>query len=124
MSSRSPEDLAPELREIHNQFIQACKLAGLDIVTICTYRSNEDQQKAYDAKLSNCKPGQSKHNMVNAQGKPASKAFDVGVIRNGKYIGNGKDPNYLSAGKIGEDLGLKWAGRWTGKLKEVAHFEL
>jgi len=124
MSSRSPEDLAPELREIHIQFIQECKRHGLDIVTICTYRSAADQQKAYDAKLSNCKPGQSKHNLVNAQGKPAAQAFDVGVIRNGKYIGNGKDHDYIAAGKIGEELGLKWAGRWTGKLKEVAHFEL
>ena len=68
MSSRSPEDLAPGLRELHIQFVQACKREGLDIVTICTYRSDADQQKALDAKLSNCKPGQSKHNHKDSMG--------------------------------------------------------
>lgn len=123
-TSRSPEDLEVNLREIHLAFMQDCKRAGLDIVTICTYRSDEDQAKALACGASNCKPGQSKHNHKDAMGRPASLAFDVDVIRNGKYIGNGKDPHYLEAGKIGEAHGLKWAGRWTGKLKETGHFEL
>jgi len=60
---------------------------------------------------------------VDANGNPASEAFDVGVIRNGRYIGNGDDPHYKMAGIIGERLGLRWAGRWTGDLKETAHFQ-
>lgn len=124
MSSRSPEDLCPHLREIHLQFERECKRQGLDVVTICTYRPDAEQQAAYDAKLSNCKPGQSKHNLKDSMGRPAAKAFDIGVVRNGKYVGNGRDPHYLKAGEIGEQLGLKWAGRWTGKLKETGHFEI
>ena len=124
MSSRDLNDLAPELQEIAIKFVRDCKLAGLDIVIICTSRSNAEQQAAYDAHLSNARPGESEHNKVNSMGKPASRAFDVGVIRAGKYVGNGSDPDYTKAGAIGEALGLKWAGRWRGRIRETGHFQL
>lgn len=123
MASRKLTDLSIPMRALAAKFMDGCSEAGLDIVIICTHRPDAEQQAAYEAKLSNCKPGQSAHNQVDAQKRPAAEAFDVGVIRNGKYIGNGSDPDYLRAGAIGESLGLKWAGRWKGKLKEVAHFE-
>lgn len=123
-TSRNLTDLCAEMHELAIQFQRDCQSAGLSIVIICTYRSDADQQIAFDSGKSNCRPGQSEHNHLDSMGKPASRAFDIGVIRAGKYIGDGKDPDYLAAGKIGEALGLEWAGRWSGKLREVAHFQL
>lgn len=123
MASRKLTDLSIPMQAVAAVFEDRCRDAGLDIVIICTHRPDAEQQSAFDAKLSNCRPGESAHNQVDAQKRPAAEAFDVGVIRNGKYIGRGDDPDYLHAGHIGEALGLVWAGRWTGKLKETAHFE-
>lgn len=123
MASRKLTDLSIPMQLLAAKFVDRCHEAGLDVVIICTHRPDAEQQAAYDAKLSNCKPGQSGHNQVDSQKRPAAEAFDVGVIRNGKYIGRGDDPDYLAAGKIGEEIGLSWAGRWKGKLKETAHFQ-
>lgn len=123
MASRKLTDLSLPMQLLAVKFVDRCHEAGLDIVIICTHRPAAEQQAAYDAGMSNCKPGQSAHNQVDLMLKPAAEAFDVGVIRNGKYVGRGDDSDYLAAGKIGEELGLLWAGRWKGKLKETAHFE-
>jgi peptidoglycan L-alanyl-D-glutamate endopeptidase CwlK len=47
-------------------------------------------------------------------------------IRNGKPVWNtsGSDGDlWRKIGEIGESVGLEWAGRWTGKLREMAHFQ-
>jgi hypothetical protein len=135
MASRDLNDLDPNIRTIVPAFLMKCKTAGLSIIIICTYRNNEEQAALYahgrdadgnriGAILTNCKPGQSEHNKIDQVGQPASRAFDVGVIRNGKYVGDGQDKDYLAAGEIGESLGLEWAGRWTGHMQETAHFQL
>lgn len=111
------------MQSLAAEFMSRCNDAGLDVVIICTHRPDVEQLAAFNAKLSNCRPGESAHNQVDSLKRPASEAFDVGVIRNGKYIGRGDDPDYLAAGKIGEELGLLWAGRWRGRLKETAHYE-
>lgn len=123
-TSRNLTDLCSEMQDKAICFERDCKSTGLSIVIICTYRSDTDQQIAFDNEKSNCRPGQSEHNHLDSMGKPASRAFDIGVIRAGKYIGDGKDPDYLAAAKIGEALGLECAIRWTGKLREVGHYQL
>ena len=49
-------------------------------------------------------------------------AFDCVPVVNGKAMWS-DDNAYAKLGRIGEGLGLEWAGRWTGKLKEKAHFQ-
>jgi len=122
MASRNISDLSPEMQLIAMQFLVECHTEKLDVVIICTHRPPAEQQKAFDCGASKCKPGQSAHNCLDVSGKPAAEAFDVGVIRNGKYVGNGNDPDYLRAGAIGKKLGLVWAGDWKN-FKETAHFQ-
>lgn len=118
------EQLSPYMQGKAVAFVDACKKAGMsDVLIICTYRSAADQQAAFDAHLSMCKPGMSAHNAVDAHGNPCAEAFDIGIIRNGKYVGDGEDPDYAKAGAIGESVGLAWSGRWKGKLQEVGHFQ-
>lgn len=121
--SRELSKLSPYMRVKAMRFLEKCREEKLDVIIICTDRGYEDQQILFDKKLSNARPGQSAHNVRDANGNPAAEAFDIGVIRGGKYVGNGDDKHYQRAGVIGESLGLKWAGRWKGRLKETGHFE-
>jgi hypothetical protein len=123
MASRKLTDLSADMRPLAEAFIAECQRQGLDIVIICTYRDNIEQEAAYACGASRCRGGQSAHNQVDVLRRSAAEAFDVGVIRDGKYVGIGSDPDYLRAGEIGEALGLVWAGRWTGKIRETAHFQ-
>lgn len=121
--SRDISKLSPFMQQKAREFMARCQAEGLDIVIICTDRSDAEQAACYKSGASNCRPGQSAHNAKDKAGNPASEAWDVGVIRNGKYVGNGGDRDYLRAGQIGEEIGLSWAGRWSGKIKETAHFQ-
>lgn len=123
MASRKITDLSLAMRPMAELFIARCREEVLDVVIICTYRDQVEQAAALASGASEKKPGQSAHNQVDSQGHPAAEAFDVGVIRNGKYIGDWHDPDYALAGEIGESIGLQWSGRWPGKLREVGHFE-
>lgn len=103
-------------------FIEACKNAGLDVLITCTIRTCEEQNHLYASGrtrkgsiLTNLQGGQSKHNF--------GLAFDFCIMTAGKcdWTNTGA---FTQAGIIGENLGLLWAGRWRGKLKELAHFEV
>lgn len=104
------------------EFLNQCNQAGLDVIITCTLRSIEAQNALYASGrtvkghiLTNLKGGQSKHNV--------GLAFDFCVMTHGKCDWNNAAA-FSKAGEIGEGLGLVWAGRWRGKLKELAHFEV
>ena len=119
MSSRSLLDLVPPVRKKAEDFLSACKFAGIDVLIYCTYRSPEEQNELYKIGRSlpgkivtNARGGQSWHNF--------HAAFDFVPILNGKPQWADKKL-YAKCGAIAESVGLEWAGRWTGSLKETAH---
>jgi len=92
---------------------------------LVTWRSNTDQQAAYNAGLSKCKAGEGKHNCMDVNGKPASRAFDFAVFdEDGNYITDGTDDWYTDFGIIAVANGLHWGGNWTGGFKDYDHCEL
>jgi peptidoglycan L-alanyl-D-glutamate endopeptidase CwlK len=129
MASRDIADCDPRLQKLHADFIQRCKDVGLDILTYCTYRSVAEQNDLYaigrtlpGRRVTNAKGGQSMHN-ATLNGKPASKAFDAVPTKHGKALW--KYENAIAMmGSIGESVGLDWAGRWKGSIKESVHFQL
>lgn len=135
MHSRKIEDLAKQLQPLASKFINQAnvKLASLNasVFLTCTYRDNDEQAALYaigrslpGKKVTNAKPGESKHNFVDAKtGKPAAAAFDIAIIVNGKLNWSLDHPAWQLAGELGEELGLEWAGRWT-KFREGPHFQL
>jgi peptidoglycan LD-endopeptidase CwlK len=130
MASRDLNDLRPDVRELAVKHIAACAADGIELLVYCTYRSDEEQNAAYAVGrslpgkiITNLRGGQSKHNNKNKEGKPASLAYDCVPCISGKPIWD-NDKMYLRVGQIGEALGLIWSGRWTGKLREKAHFEV
>jgi peptidoglycan LD-endopeptidase CwlK len=125
--SRSLDDLYPPMKEVAEEFLEQCAEIGIEVLIYCTYRSNAEQNKLY-AKgrtekgkiVTNAKGGKSKHNLVDATGKPSSKAFDC-VPRKGAALLWSDLAAYEKMGEIGRGLGLTWGGDW--KMKDRPHFE-
>lgn len=133
MPSRLLSDLAEPVRlaAVAMQGVSLGKLNSKPVTLLiyCTLRSFEEQQELYDIGrivqknkpiLTNCKPGLSLHN-PDKNGK--SWAFDAVPVVNG--VCQWTQATLLERmGKAGESVGLEWAGRWTGSLKETAHFQI
>jgi len=127
--SRSLNALHPDIRPLAEEFERECKSNGVDFIFTCTHRTYEEQDELFAQGrtkpgkiVTNAKAGESKHNFY-LDGIPASKAFDVVPMRNGKPVWDAEDPVWQTIGEIGEACGLKWAGRWK-KFKEYPHFEI
>lgn len=127
MASRSLDDLAPRVKAAAVAFVDECRACGLDVLIYCTLRSNEEQALIYKigrskpgAILTNALPGASLHN-PDKTGK--AWAFDAVPLVHGKAAFD--DVVLLGLmGVCGESVGLTWAGRWRGNLRELVHFEL
>lgn len=125
INSRNLSDLHPVCKEKAEKFLKLAKDAGIDLLVTSTYRDNESQAALFSQGrtkpgliVTNARPGQSWHNW--------RCAFDVVPIRNGKPVWNTTGPDgdlWRKVGELGESVGLEWAGRWTGKLREFAHFQ-
>ena len=123
--SRRIEDLLPVVQVRARALVKAAQDVGIDLLITSTYRSNEEQAALYAQGrtkpgliVTNARPGDSYHNW--------RCAFDVVPLRNGKPVWNttGLDGDlWRKIGEMGEAIGLEWAGRWTGKLREMAHFQ-
>lgn len=121
INSRSLDDLHPKVKALAEQFLENCRAKGLDVLIYSTYRDIEAQDAIYaqgrttkGSIVTNAKGGQSFHNY--------RVAFDWVPIVHGKPLWN-DNLAYATCAKIGEELGLEWAGRWSGKFKETAHFQ-
>ena len=119
INSRSLSDLNPKVAAMCSEFINRCKAKGIDVIITSTYRDAESQTALYNQGrttpgkiVTNAKAGQSFHNW--------RVAFDFVPIVNGKCQWD--DKNLISTcGNIAEELNLEWAGRWSGKFKELLH---
>lgn len=122
INSRKVDDLLPVVQPKVWAFQDACAAAGIDLLITATYRDHESQDALYAQGrtvkgqiVTNARGGQSMHNW--------RCAVDVVPLRNGKPVWDTKDPVWPQIGALGEEAGLEWSGRWTGKLKEMAHFQ-
>ena len=121
ISSRSLGTLDPAVRIKAEAHVAACAKVGIDLLIYCTYRDFECQDALYaqgrtapGKVVTNARAGESFHNW--------RCAYDCVPLLNGKPAW-GDTELYLAVGKLGEQQGLTWAGRWTGKLRETAHFQ-
>lgn len=127
MSSRSLDDLDQYTKDAAKKHIALCAQDGVELLIYCTKRDNKEQEELYAIGrtkpgkiVTNARAGESAHN-PNANGKAA--AYDCCPMVGGKPLWDAKHPAWAVVGKRGEEAGLVWSGRWTGKLKETAHFQ-
>lgn len=118
INSRKIEDLHPKVAEMCKEFIEECKLAGVDVLITSTYRDAESQNELYAQGrtkpgkiVTNAKAGDSFHNY--------QLAFDFVPIIHGKAVWNDIDL-FKKCGSIAKTCGLEWAGDWKS-FKEYAH---
>lgn len=121
MASRKIEDLCPRLQKIALDFKEACADIGIDVLIYCTYRGEEEQNQAFAEGKSKLKYPHSKHNAVDENGKPASKAFDCVPYKNGQAQWNDA-ASYAKMGALAPEFGLEWGGNW--KMRDKPHFQL
>ena len=121
--SRDISKLSPYMQSKWQQFKKQCDAENLGVFIVCTDRGEAEQNACLKAGSSGAAYGQSAHNALLPNGKCASEAWDIGVIENGKYVGDSAHPSYQRAGAIGESLGLKWYGNPKAKFREAAHFQ-
>jgi peptidoglycan L-alanyl-D-glutamate endopeptidase CwlK len=129
INSRDLAALKPPVAAKAAAFITACRAAGIDVLITSTYRDAEAQTALYARGrttpgenprpgkplgdiVTNAKAGQSFHNYACA--------FDFVPLVLGKCAWN-DDRLFIQCGEIAESVGLEWAGRWTGKMHEMAH---
>lgn len=123
INSRDLAELTADTKARAERHIAACKSAGIDLIVTSTYRDSESQAALYAQGrtapgriVTNARPGESYHNY--------RIAYDVVIVRNGKCVWDTNDSAWAVVGRLGEECGLEWAGRWKGKIKESAHFQL
>lgn len=119
INSRKLEDLHPKVKVLCEKFIEKCKSQDIDVLITSTYRDAESQNALYAQGrttagkiVTNARGGQSYHNW--------RVAFDFVPIVNGKAQWSDV-ATFKKCGKIAESVGLEWAGRWKGKMIEMAH---
>jgi len=127
MSSRNIDDLNEAMQRCATVHKQLCAAKGVELLIYCTLRSNAEQDGLYaigrtlpGAIVTNARAGESAHN-PDASGE--SSAYDCCPMIAGKPMWDSKHPSWAIVGACGEEAGLLWAGRWSGKLKESAHFQ-
>lgn len=127
MSSRGLEYLNDYVARAALVHKQLCEENGVELLIYCTLRSNEEQDSLYAIGrtkpgkiVTNARAGQSAH---NPDDEGESSAYDCCPMINGKPMWESSNPAWAIVGRCGEEAGLIWSGRWTGKLKEVAHFQ-
>jgi peptidoglycan LD-endopeptidase CwlK len=127
VASRSLDDLAQPVKAAALALLSACESDGIELLVYCTLRSNAEQSALYvigrgkaGRIVTNARPGQSMHN-PDVDGR--SWAFDAVPLIGGKLQWD--NPQLMHrVGVLAEGVGLEWAGRWLGSLRESVHFQI
>lgn len=128
--------LDPRLQPLCKEWMDQCVKAGLAVSVTYTWRSPDEQNALFakgrddagniidkKAVVTNLRGTRSEHCCM-LDGKPASKAFDFAIYKNGVYITDGTAPEYKQAGQIAKDLGLVWGGDFVHPRPDYDHIEL
>jgi peptidoglycan L-alanyl-D-glutamate endopeptidase CwlK len=123
MSSRSLDDLLPDVQALAERHIAECAKIGIKLLVYCTHRSVEEQDALYAQGRSAPGPivtrargGESYHNF--------RRAYDcVPLDSHGNAWWSAPVELWERVGQIGEAVGLEWGGRWK-RFKDRPHFQL
>lgn len=120
-NSRSLDDLTPKVRAMAIEFVKRCAAEGIDVIITSTLRDYEAQDALFAQGrtkpgdiVTNARGGFSYHNF--------GVAFDFCPIKGGKCQWK-NEALFRRCGEIGEEIGLEWAGRWFGRMREMAHLQ-
>lgn len=109
------KSLHPYFRDKIYKLIELCQKKGIELAVVESYRTKAKQAEYYSMgkKYTQSKGGKSKHQY--------GLAVDLVPIINGEPKWDDK-ALWRRIGVIGENLGLRWGGRWRS-IYDPAHFE-
>lgn len=122
-SEKNIATLKPEVQPLARALIEQAVAKGINAKVISGYRSYEEQNELYaqgrtkhldKPKVTKARGGYSWHNF--------GLAFDIAIFSKDGKTYHGESPSYDVCGKIGEELGLQWGGRWD--FCDPPHFQL
>ncbi len=107
--------LHPAFRDKVIELIRQCSLKGITVAVVETFRTHakQNEYKTMGGKYTNSAGGRSKHQY--------GLAIDIVPMVNGKPQWDNQ-ALWRRVGVIGENLGLRWGGRWK-RPYDPAHFE-
>jgi peptidoglycan L-alanyl-D-glutamate endopeptidase CwlK len=118
-SERNIATLEPVTAKLAREHLRRLAALGLNFKVTSARRTWQEQAALYakgrtapGPKVTNARPGYSWHNF--------GTAYDLTLFSGKNPVWESK--HYDTAGKIGEDLGLEWGGRWT-RLVDRPHFQ-
>ena len=127
MAQRDLLSLDPAVRRMAVAFLNECRACGLPVLIYCTLRSNAEQAALYEQGrtapgpiVTNARAGESLHNPDSGG---YAWAFDAVPMVAGRAAW-GDAGRIEQMGVCGESVGLEWAGRWSGSLRERLHFQI
>ena len=114
--------LHPTVQAMADQLLAQLSQRGIDVRFGDTFRTYLQQDQLFALGrtrpgriVTNARGGQSIHNF--------GLAFDIRIYdANGKYIGDGSNQLYKTAGTMGQAIGLEWGGSWSSPY-DPSHFE-
>src|SRR5688572_6562085 len=115
--SRALNDLSDRFRPLAFELLARCTEQGIAVMIVDTLRTMKEQEE-YIAKGVSWTLN-SKH--------LTGDAIDICPFMQWQLYGvdklqwDGRDPVWQILGRIGEDIGLRWGGRW--KQRDLGHFE-
>ena len=120
MPSRDVTQLEPVLQRGVNEFLKRCKAAGLNVLITEVYRTAAYQNQLYAQ--GRTKAGKIVTNLRGGQSIHEYRcAFDICRNVKGKEYDDG-DGFFLSCGKVWEEMGGEWGGRWKS-FPDKPHFQ-
>lgn len=133
---RDPNHLDPVLQTYYAQLMEDLLLAQpnpIDSHMIEGWRDPAYQDELVAEHITKVCSALDKHCVVDANGNPASKAFDLGIFEGtGAYVSNGKDARYTLAGALWRKYaqepdapsGMRWGGDFVHAPPDYDHFEI
>ncbi len=130
MASRLIKDLDKEVQTKFLVFSALMAEEHIPFILTCTYRSQEEQDALYAQGRTTVGKivtwtKHSRHSKT-LDGKPASQAFDIAILKEGKptwdlkvSVNDDDIPDYQQAAEIGRKVGLKPGA----DFKDYPHFE-
>lgn len=151
MSSRNPNNLTIEMFKLWKAFDVAMLKAGIKYTITSVDRTEAEQQALYAqgrqtlAEVNSLRISVGWAVITEAENKkvtwtlnskhitnsefPKSRAFDIVILKSGKAcydikvdVNQNNIPDYMEAGKIGKQVGLKWGGDFS--KPDYPHFEI
>lgn len=115
--SRRLDDLSPRFRPLAMELLARCVEQGIAVMIVDTLRTPAEHQ----ANLAKGVSWTTRSKHLDGDAIDVCPYYQYSLHGADKLQWDPADPAWAAVGRIGEELGLRWGGRW--KQADLGHFE-